>query len=232
MNDPFRRPKISYNSDGWTLTFVDLLSLLLAFFVLLFSMSSVKSAGWDSIVESMGDQFRTKKVEIKALPKTNKNASETVDALNLFYLSALMKSEFLQDPLLQGGDIRVENRQLVIEFPATNLFVPDSYRLKEDAQQMIKAMSIKLAQFPNSVIIEANSAENAPVYPPYSNARERALALARVTAASINNGGYSGPLTVVGSLRIETGAAGSLGVDKVRIKILDTAGPRGYYGQM
>ena len=44
-------------SKGWMITFADLLSLMLAFFVLLFAMSKVEVDSWKALVDSLSNRL-------------------------------------------------------------------------------------------------------------------------------------------------------------------------------
>ena len=44
-------------SPEWMATFSDLMNLLLCFFVLLFSMSSIDNEKWEKVVESLQNSF-------------------------------------------------------------------------------------------------------------------------------------------------------------------------------
>lgn len=224
MHDRNSEKKSRYAGESWTLTFVDLLSLLLAFFVLVFSMSTVKSAGWDSLINSMADQFGQKKIDVKDIPKSDKNTSLTDDALNILYLATLLKNDFGSDPLFTGGDISVVDKKVILSFPIENIFEPESHSLSGPGLKKILPLGIKLAQFPNNVIVNVYSPRSVSVYPPYRNNRERALALARTVAAGLTNRGYNRPIAVTGSTDDDQSTG-----ERIEIQILDTATPKGFY---
>lgn len=225
MIDPYNKRNNEHSSASWTLTFVDLLSLMLTFFVLLFSMSTVKSAGWDSLVETMSEQFSSKKAQIAKTPEDTKSQTQQSKGLNPLYLVGILKSEFKDDPLFQGGHISVKNRKVIMSIPAANLFAPLEHTIDAELEKKMVGIGIKLAQLPNSVIIAAYTAKTETVSTPYRNSREKAIARARSVAASVNNRGYNGHMTIVGYNTV-TIASDS----RIEIIILEKGIERGVYG--
>lgn len=59
-----RKPQPEENSEAWMNTYADLVTLLMTFFVLLFSMSSVDAEKWSNLVKALTDGDETSQVVI------------------------------------------------------------------------------------------------------------------------------------------------------------------------
>lgn len=184
-------------SATWNVTFVDLLSLLLTFFVLLFSMSSVKSAGWDGLINAMSDQFSEKEAKLIQTPESTKATTQRLRGLNARYLASVLQEEFKADPVFQGGGVFVRGQDVILSIPVENLFPNGSYDLDMTAVKKLSGIGIKLAQLPNSVIIAGYSDQDNKVLPPYRTSDEKALAQARSVATALHNRGYHGHMTMI-----------------------------------
>ena len=57
MSDDFALPESPKASNAWMVIFADLTALLLTFFVLLFSMSSVNVAEWEEVISSFSTRL-------------------------------------------------------------------------------------------------------------------------------------------------------------------------------
>ena len=123
-------------SGSWLIIFTDLVSLMLTFFVLLFSMSNIKVDKWESITDSLSQSLSptsSKKIAA-ATAQFNIASIFRKRAINLDYLSALLREVVPKDPLLaQGKLISLEDR-LIITLPGRILFAEGESQLKEKAR--------------------------------------------------------------------------------------------------
>ena len=94
------------SSPLWLLTFVDLISLLLAFFIMMFSMSSIKMSAWDIFKGSLDHE---QKLECSATKDNKKQTiSKGQDAkygLNLGYLRSILETGLKKGKLLKARGI-------------------------------------------------------------------------------------------------------------------------------
>ena len=108
----------------WLITFVDLISLLLAFFLMLYSMSSVKKNDWATFLASLDKQEipleekkEGSKKEMASIP-----SAETSKGLDVDYLRALLESETDSDDLFAFVEFYQKGNQLVLSFPSSLIF--------------------------------------------------------------------------------------------------------------
>ena len=80
------------SSAPWILTFADLLSLVLTFFVLVFSMNTVQYESWKAVVRTMNEEFNPRRPMVNILPHDTPPSLMThnIPGLNLTYLEALL----------------------------------------------------------------------------------------------------------------------------------------------
>lgn len=143
----------------WLITFADLTGLLLAFFLMLYSMSTLELDKWKAAISRMtrGDpgmvQLRPEPVSAYSVP--------TVDippALPLGYLGQVLEQKIRQESGL--GDVRVHrlDKLLVVSLPADALFLPDKATLTASARTALFRISSAIAQVGNQIDVHGHTA--------------------------------------------------------------------------
>ncbi|MEJ5251835.1 MAG: OmpA family protein [Chthonomonadetes bacterium] len=174
------------NVDRWLLTYADMITLLVALFIMLYSMSAVNQEKFGALAQSMRREFQ-------ALPEHNGGkvvgAGSIVDPVEQ-QVSRLQ--QFLQEKGLQSQvRIRHEERGLVISLLSDGtLFDLGSADLKPSAKQVLDQVAEALRALPNPVLIEGHT-DNLPIrtaqYP--SNWELSAARAARVLRYLVQKGG-------------------------------------------
>lgn len=187
------------SSAGWMITFADLLSLLLTFFVLLFSMSTVKNEDWDHVVKTMRNQFNpsTPIVE-RSVEVDNMAAVESGLGLNLNYLQGLLSSAVSHSPALSDANIYIEADKVVVSIPASQLFGNKTSVFNVGASEALTQLSSVLMQIDNKLVVSGHT-NDLPM--PSGSMRsnwELSVIRARLVAGVLAEGGYQRSLVVVG----------------------------------
>lgn len=174
------------NVDRWLLTYADMITLLVALFIMLYSMSAVNQEKFGALAQSMRREFQ-------ALPEQDGGkvvgAGSVVDSVEQ-QVSRLQ--QFLQEKGLQSQvRIRHEERGLVISLLSDGtLFDLGSADLKPSAKQVLDQVAEALRALPNPVLIEGHT-DNLPIrtaqYP--SNWELSAARAARVLRYLVQKGG-------------------------------------------
>lgn len=174
------------NVDRWLLTYADMITLLVALFIMLYSMSAVNQEKFGALAQSMRREFQ-------ALPEHNGGkiigTGQVVDPLEQ---QALQLQRFLQETGLQTQvRVRHEERGLVISLLSDGtLFDLGSADLKPSARQVLDRVAQVLRAVPNPVLIEGHT-DNLPIrtaqYP--SNWELSAARAARVLRYLVQKGG-------------------------------------------
>ena len=158
---------------AWLAAFGDLMSLLLCFFVLLLSMSSMDAkkiseaigslSGAMSVLEGGTQTEISKKRMLEATPIDSQD--ETSEAVNRVQQAAGDANEMMEQS--QGPAITVEEAQegFVIELPAALLFKAGSATIEnQDALLFLKRIALIIEELPNDmeVSVQGHTDEGAP----------------------------------------------------------------------
>lgn len=187
------------SSGVWLVTFADISALLLAFFVMLFSMSTLELDKWEAVISRLtkGDpdaiQLRPSPVSANSIP--------TVDippALPLGYLARVL-NEKLGDASL-AGKVRIHHldKMIVVSLPAEALFLPGRADLTPDARAAIFQVSSALSQIGNQIDIQGHTAPPADDTSGADWKWRLSLARAAAVGDELKRVGYRGNPAVLG----------------------------------
>ncbi len=178
---------------AWLAAFGDLMSLLLCFFVLLLSMSSMDAkkiseaigslSGAMSVLEGGTQTEISKKRMLEATPIDSQD--ETSEAVNRVQQAAGDANEMMEQT--QGPTITVEEAQegFVIELPAALLFKPGSATIEnQDALLFLKRIALIIEELPNTMEVsvqghtdEGNPGINSPFKDNWELSTARAISV-------------------------------------------------------
>ncbi|MDF1879527.1 flagellar motor protein MotB [Sulfurimonas sp. SAG-AH-194-C20] len=198
---------------AWLAAFGDLMSLLLCFFVLLLSMSSMDAkkiseaigslSGAMSVLEGGTQTEISKKRMLEATPIDSQD--ETSEAVNRVQQAAGDANEMMEQA--EGPAITVEEAQegFVIELPAALLFKPGSATIEnQDALLFLKRIALIIEELPNKMQVsvqghtdEGNPGRSSPFKDNWELSTARAIAVLHellldgVEPSRINAAGYA-----------------------------------------
>ncbi len=184
----------------WMITFSDLISLLLAFFVLLFSMYSVKVDRWQSTVDSLSESLNPRRVDAVApypsLFNTAKVSQKRV--IDLDYLATLLQQSLKSDALLAESHIMRRADRLIVALPGDLLFDPGRAVLSERARNALFNLGGMLRSLGNQIGVNGHS-DPAPLSSPeYASNWELSLARAAAAANMLRRSGYEKDIVAYG----------------------------------
>jgi len=189
------------NAQAWLLTFTDLTALMLTFFVLLFSMSTIKDSDWQNLVDSLSPRLDRLQEVTVTLPRSEKAAEpvERSPGTDLDYLAAVLREQMLAEPVLQQVRVTREARRLVVSVPGDLLFTPGSVELGEAGERSVFTLSTVLRSLRNVIEIAGHAD---PQQPGGSSAWptnwELSLGRAAVLSGLLAKLGYQGEILVRG----------------------------------
>jgi chemotaxis protein MotB len=203
----------------WLITIVDLLTLLLTFFVLLFSMAQVEPKRFGEVARSYGDAFAPAATDsARRLPKISAAAGD-----DLAYLQAVLKATFASTPGLKDIEFRLTPQYLMLSLPVTDLFVPGSGGFAESAETPVFDLSGVLSNLKNRIAVVGTASMSRSESDAEGAAWSLAIARAKAMADALKAGGYDQPVTVLGR-----GAAGtdvSAAIGRVEIMVMPEQAP-------
>ena len=184
----------------WLITFVDLISLLLAFFLMLYSMSSIQKNDWAAFLASLNKHevlMKEKKVGSKKDAELIRPA-EISKGLEIKYLRTILESEIDSNDLLKFVEFFEKHNQLVLSFPSSLIFRPGSSELLPKGKQALFALSEKLSNLENRVELFGYSDPNPIINnQKYKNNWVLSLFRASAVANALIKSGYRKPLNIV-----------------------------------
>lgn len=194
---PLYRPRI----PAWMVIFADLLSLLLTFFVLVFSMNSVQVEDWKAVVQTLSDRLNPNRVLVQEehYEGHEQNAVDMPLAQSLDYLNTVIEQKLAGDPVLGQARVRLLDDRLAISIPSDLLFKTGSAEIAdEDVHTAVSELAALLSRLANRISIIGYS-DPGPVGDGEYGSRwelsiDRSLAIARILVGS----GYRHPVPAYG----------------------------------
>jgi chemotaxis protein MotB len=134
-------------------TFTDLLALMLTFFVLIFSMTTVKYDAWDALIAAITDQLSSGEnwrdpslSEDRSVPRVF-----AVNAMDLGYLARILEEKFADEPHLQNNWLRRMDDRIVLSLPGDLVFESGSAALNRRGRSLAAALASALNNVANRV---------------------------------------------------------------------------------
>jgi chemotaxis protein MotB len=213
------------NHERWLVSYADFITLLFAFFVVMYAISSINEGKYRVMSDSIVDAFKNTptsekviyvpaptphtaesgKIQIKPIPTKPQSAADAGE-IEKAHEREQMKSVAgnllnVMDTLVKGGQVKVteSNRGISIEINASLLFSPAQADLNKDTVDVLKAVAQVLASDTHQVQIEGHT-DNLPiasaVFP--SNWELSSARASSVTRLFVENGVAPGRIVVIG----------------------------------
>ena len=180
-----RRKSVSHeseNTDRWMVSYADFVTLLFAFFVVMYAMSSVNEGKYRVLTDTMTEAFQVppKSPEPIQLGKESKTINTSKPSLERIQpLKILRKPQRTYEremkqiaetvresvqPLIDKGLIKVKQNKLWVEIEMNSkiLFSSADSELEEEAFPALKALASVLNKLPNSIDVEGHT-DNVPI---------------------------------------------------------------------
>ncbi len=197
-------PKPAQSSNAWMLTVADLFSLMLTFFVLLYSMSVIQKDRWEVIAESLFQRLNTEDVQEDTkftLPQILTMDRERIHyARSLSYLYRVLAERLGETAIAQssGLSITLLPDRIILSLNSNTMFDGGSAKLKPSAKAQIDQIGQFLSRIGNSVLIEGHTDPEPIRTAEYPSNWELSLARAATVANTLRSEGYPYQMTVEG----------------------------------
>ncbi len=169
-----RRPKGAGghdNAERWLLTYADLITLLMVFFVVLYSMSSADSTKWKQISAALQQAFNVDVLrgsEASAIgdPGATAPPIDTVDSSNdVPQVSRLQSAiQAVLDQAAQNGvdhaptvSVGTDTEGVVIRLSGSYLFDSGRAELKPNSFSLLDAIAVELKLEPNEIRVDGHT---------------------------------------------------------------------------
>jgi chemotaxis protein MotB len=200
-DEPPARPR----QPGWMITFADLMSLLVSFFVLLFATTTVERHDWERVVLPISEYLTGHRLEGKGAAEVPAPGRARLD---LNYAGALLDKLVADQPALAGTEVRREEHRLVMRLPAQPIA-----HWADTEKPPLADLARLLANLENKVGVTAHRATNpAPGADP-THDWVVALGAANSIAGALVHLGYPRPLPLSAMIDLGNG-------DQTRIDVV------------
>ena len=208
------------NLERWLVSYADFITLLFAFFVVMYAISQVNVAKYRVLSDSLVNAFKNApnaalpspiKMDAKSQAASGQSVKQMVvikkndgamDARQRDKMKVIAKDLFkVMEPLVKEGQVRVTQsaRGIAVEINASVLFAPGQAALESGSIKVLKAVGQVLAQVPNDIQVEGHT-DNTPIstvaYP--SNWELSTARASSVVRLFIDTGVAGGRLVAVG----------------------------------
>lgn len=188
-------------SRAWLVIFADLVSLLLAFFVLLFSMSTVETEKWKAVTEALSERLKSNIKVVESRPAEDLDAIgvDAEDGLDLGYLGTVLQTQARANPALEDSLVFALGDRLVVSLPTDLLFRPGHADLTADARQGLFELGGLLRNVANDVVVFGHTSPTPMRGPRFSSNWELSLARAVTVTGELRRAGYTRDIVVFGA---------------------------------
>lgn len=193
-------PEEAAAERAWLLTFTDLASLMLTFFVLLFSMSNVKVGDWQNIIDSLSRTLRPEPEKVvKAQTATfNIGTIYRRQAIDLNYLTSVIEEGIKGIDALAGTQVMLLEDRLVIALPGDLLFQAGRADMTEGAREAMFVFGGLLRNIGNEIGVNGHTDPTPPAGGAYLSNWELSTARAAAVANALRRAGYEDDIIAFG----------------------------------
>ncbi len=185
--------------NAWMVTFTDLVSLMLTFFIMIFAMSSVKEDKWKEVTDSLSRSFNPVALDtLGVFSRFNIGATFQKRAADLKYLTSILKEAAARDPQLRKARFILSNDKLVIVLPNSMLFQSGRAAITGKARQAVFDLGGMLRNIDNQISVNGHTDPSPMAGSRYSSNWELSLARATAVANALRWSGYTKEITAHG----------------------------------
>ncbi len=187
-------------SNAWMLTFADLVSLMLTFFVLLFAVSGVKDDRWQDVVDTLSRSLNPTVDDPAKSGAALRNIPQVTprEATSLPYLASLFEAVVADTPLLKAATVRLAGDRLVLSLPADALFSGGGTAISPAAKPVMSSIGEVLNGLSNQLAVAAHTSPMAEGGSAYRSNWEFSLARAAAVANHLRSVGVRQQIRIYG----------------------------------
>jgi chemotaxis protein MotB len=186
---------------AWLLTFADLISLLITFFVLLYSMKVVDTQKWEEMKGSFAGVFSIRE-PVVTTPPDQQTAIEKIDpfeADNLDYIEGILMQSFSQDPLLKDTTMSRdrEKDRLIVSVPSSLVFESNEDALLQEGLRAVQNLGDTLRHLDNRIAVAGHTDPFPIKSDKFPSNWELGMARSAQIADVILSRGVRGPIRII-----------------------------------
>ncbi|MBL4615573.1 MAG: OmpA family protein [Magnetovibrio sp.] len=186
---------------AWMLTFTDLVSLMLTFFVMLFSMSSLQMDEWDAMTDTLTQTLNPGKLTTVAAATAQFNVGTIFrrEATDLDYLSGVLERGIAEDEILKNAKIMLLGDRLIVALPGDLLFPSGRAVMPDEARSAMFTLGSLLRNVGNQIGVNGHTDPLPPsAKSGFSSNWELSLARSSAVANALRRSGYTDDILAFG----------------------------------
>lgn len=170
------------NEERWLVTYADMITLLMVFFIVMFSMANTDLKKFETVAEALGNAFNVLGTSPgQSIIGDNRSAGSSRNGATPFSFGALpaRQRDFVQVSTELAGaaqqlgldsaiDVRMNMEGIIISLSDAMVFEPGSAELRPEALPVLDTVGNILKSTNNEVRVEGNTDDiptNSPLYP-------------------------------------------------------------------
>lgn len=157
---------IKQGLDGWVMTYGDMMSLLLTFFVLIVSFSSMQETKFEQAAKSLKDAFGVLAQPESVIQFNDPlvpNHTPTETDLEFLYEVRSVEKALLDQELSEQVEVQMIEDGVLFQLPAPLLFSSGDSRLKTEADPLLERLARMFRKFPGEIRVEGHT-DNIPIH--------------------------------------------------------------------
>jgi len=161
-----RATHVAVGAPEWMTTYGDMVTLLLCFFILLFSFSVIDAIRFQQILSSIQVAFLGDRGIMQTSPEVSQGEMIELSVDHKFedvLITYQVIQGYLDEEGLEGSiALRLEERGVVLEIQDQILFDSGEAELRPGAESLLSKVASLLARLPNKVVVEGHT-DNIPI---------------------------------------------------------------------
>jgi chemotaxis protein MotB len=153
------------NLDRWLLTYADLITLLLAFFVVMYSVSRIDAGKFNKVTDALVTAFKGPELGVKSTKDLTSELAinKQLKKGNLGILEGQVQKIAQQLSIDKQVTTDLQTRGLIIHISESAFFDPGKAELKPEAKMILDLLSVQLLKIPNHIRVEGHT-DNIPIH--------------------------------------------------------------------
>jgi chemotaxis protein MotB len=151
------------STERWLLTYSDLITLLMIFFVLMYTISNVNAQKFAGLANSLRSALEGRENKLLDYAGPSIVDGMSGEEIQMAELAAKLEKYVEEEGLGERIGIRIEERGLVVSIRDTLLFPKGSADLTPEAREIIRKLGLILLQTSNFLRIEGHT-DNLPIH--------------------------------------------------------------------
>lgn len=190
----------SGNPNAWMMTFADLLSLIITFFVMLFSTTSIKKPEWEQITHSLSQRLNPEKDTLTTQPAAEISIEKEVtkSAQNLGYLHGIFTSKISATPQKDKVLLQQQGDRLIISIVGNESFQRGSTQMTPELEAVVSVIGDLTHHLHNRIEIHGNADSDPVSGKRFPSNWELSLARALTVGEMIRDHGYPYRMSIYG----------------------------------